>query len=911
MAETNFTSLLPSQKASSTLPYEAIWRAVYDLTPDDQKEYFARSNVLQQTREIMKRLQSNEGMSVIEEAIRNTIQPASSGLSPYVNASSVKKLSTLTEQDKLKLINNAVSSLSNRAKDLSSMSAKALEAQKLKETSGMGHMTDEEFRAYQLDSQIPDRIFSGKPAGIPKLELSAQRNVGTPYSAAGRFFDESELNKDLMNVKGNEADTSTANQYLRNKQEYNEPYNKNLRRADKLLSFIPIVPFASQAAIARQQGEISPTETGLTNPRVMAGGALNALAIPTALIPEIGPVASGAMAALGNSLAKGERGEEYPTAGFDYMGDAILGGATQGFLSGAGNKLLKLTGKDKASKAQTALDKAQKEYNDLMAPILGGKKLSQGEAEGLANSANTAYTSKINQAIQSGKLSGVDANAFDPNRSGAKYIVIPSEIWKNDAALDESLNATAAAADRLTKLKKINQTLTVQPKIAIPASLDEGGFNPVIQKAREFVKINDNTPINWEEAVTKVPSTTMEMVASKPIYPFNDARPKTYSQSILKALGYDKAGKGAQKASGGTAPQFDENIRIMSELPTGEEKKFIQTNYAGNPKALARDVVSQADSYVQEAYNRSVNGTLTPSKLEELAKEYASWNMSSKSDPAELNYWTRDFLAKFNQIRRNPEKTPFEYKPYTTIPSQLNQGVDVSGTKGNAPILFNEGIRPNPSIASLSSKFDTPNGFLIDFANKINKQNLGERAGENPTREAWEQALAYYGDLENPSADAVSKAISRADAEKLARVNEAYRRMTGDLQIPTAAQAQEAEANILKAKTQMNEASPNLSFSAIRDIPKTQVTKMAIPDLLSKGAGQGLVYTNTSLSDPERRTAAEAKSRETAGALDKTLSRLPINLNFLLRPYYEQAKKRGNYVNEYNIDYVLPDILRQ
>lgn len=911
MAETNFISLLPSQKASSTLPYEAIWRAVYDLTPDDKKDYFAESNVLQQTREIMKRLQSDQGQEIIEEAIRNTIQPAESGLSPYVNASSAKRLATITPQDKIKLINETVASLSNRAKDLSTMSAKALEAQKLKETSGLGHMSDEEFRAYQLDDQIPQRIFGGKEAGIPKLELSTQRKIGTPYSAAGRFFDETELNKKLMTVKGNEADTSIANPYLRNKQEYNEPYNETLRTFDKYLSFFPIVPFASQAAIARQQGEIAPDETGFANPRVLAGGVLNTLAIPTALVPEVGPVASGAMAALGNSLAKGERGEESPTAGFDYMGDALLGGAAQGVLSGVGNKAAKFFGKDKASKAQAALDKAQKEYNDLMSPILDGKKLSQGEAEGLANAANTTYTSRINQGIQGGRLSEVDADAFDPNRSGAKYIVIPSEIWKNDAALDETLNATAAAANRLAKLKEINQNLSVQPKVAIPASLDEGGYNPVIQKAREFVKVNDNTPINWKEAVSNVPATTMDMLASKPIYPFSDARPRTYSQSILKALGYDKAGKGVQKSSGGTAPQFDENIRIMGELPEGEIKKFIQTNYGGNPKALARDVVSQADSYVQEAYNRSVNGTLTPAKLQELANDYASWNMSSKSDPDEINYWTRDFLAKFNQVRRNPDKIPFEYKPYTTIPSQLNQGVDVSGAKGNAPIVFSEGIRPNPSIAAESSPFKSPNGFLIDFANKINRQNLGSKAGTEPTREAWEQALAFYGDLENPSADAVSKAISRADAEKLAKVNEAYRKMTGSLKIPTAAQAQEAEANILKAKAQMNETSPKLSLGSIKEIPDTKLNLMVIPDLLGKGAGQGLVYSNTSLSDPEKRTAAEAKSRETAGALDKTLSKLPVNLDFLLRPYYEQAKKRGNYVGEYNLDYVLPDILRQ
>lgn len=883
MNDTSSLNIVPKQSAAKAVPYEGLWRAYYDSLDDNGKKYFGSLNVLEQSRLLDKAISKDIDNNLIKAAYITTNTDPS--LSYEMRLADLNKISN---SDFNKIKRDLKNDLVNRATYLSSMSKKALDAQKIKETMGVGHMTDEEYLNWLQN--IPN----------PKdPNPNDRKQLGEINKPSDRYNRQIAFNRQLMNVPDNTMDRDAGMKYLIDKQFYYSPDNETVRTADKVLSWIP---GANAIVTNRQQGESGIDEV---SGRAAKGAGLQLLAVPSALIPEIGPALSGGLAALGTSVAKGERGDNSSNAGLSYLMDTGAGAI-------AGHLLDKAIGKGVnwlINKGNNPVKAAQQKYDDLMTPMLNELKLNKDQMGSYSNQANSAYTNKINKAIQAGKLSDVDADAFMPNREGGQYIVVPSEIFKNDAKLSELNAAADAAKQRTDYLKKITRTQRpISPGQSwLPQRLDEGGYNPAIEYARGALDANANyepAVIDWAAAAKAPNKSTLDIIAEKPLWTEIEDYQRTYPQSILKNIAYDSQhGKGQLPGPAGTLAQHDFNQPSLDVVKYQPYKDFIIRNYK-SPKAMARDVIDQADSYVAEANDLFEKGELTGDKLKYLAKEYAEWNtrMGNRSTPELRHRYELEFLNKFNAYRHVPEKDNWTRQPYTKIPEHLNQGVDIERLNRNPGNIINfssGGLRPNPSITGEINNIN-PIQMITNLADKVKRRNTGRYLSRNPTERAGTdlyaigEALAHQGDIEVPSQNAVSKYIARANAGKLKKVTKDYEDMKSRYLIPTLQEVSDAEQALIAAKTK-----PSLK-DALKNIAKKPASEIKY-NLGGLGASAKSVpyFTRTSLSEPEEESRSEAMQNETSSISKEAKKWIPYY-------NYDIAKQRGNYIPEYNLDYRLP-----
>jgi len=975
MAEEIDISVLPqAQKTAKSFPYEALWRSYYDGLSDKEKKSFGEANVLDQTRMISDGLHSDNWKNILNGAFKYTTQHGGSTLiNPYNSAGTQVdlKFDERPLTDHLMLRKQAIDDLYDRGKWLSTMTQKALDTQKFKETMGVGNLTDEEFTKWLQNEPL-------YRAGETNFTLA-----GDAYSIPKKLDAQAKKNSYLMRTPENFRNKNSANEranalnYLINKEYYYSPENTKERVLDNLgITFS--IPYLSQGAIARQQGEIGPDETGL-NIRNIAGGTINAAAYPVmgglktgaSLLRTLGTLGTGGgLIGLGNSIAKGERGETNP---FNYLiGDYLydagtasgtaagLGGATSfipGVISNAVRKLTK--NPHPLTKAQSELKSATNAVNAYKnAENYAQEKIDNLEKPFYPNdnayprikSNDEAYTNKINEAIQGGKLSNVDADAFDPTREGDKYVIFPRQIWKNKTAIDEQANAAEAELGRNKALKKYNaesgNILSDDGKWLIPTK-DEGGYNPTIEKARELTgtsgpaEVEWNNPEYWDYMASNEPPTTLQMIADKPLYPFRDNNhPMTLSQSIFKSMGYDKAGKGAQKGSG-TNAQYEKTKEIMSQLPENLQK-FIRSNYNDNPLNFARAVVDESDKLVQRAYDLHRNGELDGNTLKSLIDEYISWNTSS-GDRTSNNRLAQEFLSKLNATKNAKRfNKEWDYNPRgTTIPGYLNAGKDMKTFLQDKGFL-NEGNkpRPNPTLAAIGHRVN-PDDMLNDLARSIHEYNTGKRILNNTspemdaiTPEEWSTALAYYGDLEVPSNSAISANISSGDRAKIKQVKEAFDNFLNEHNIPKesdvlkseirkrnisdkAKQAESKKEDIEKIIRSLknNEGKVDLFRKEDYKGPHKGINKVLFPfypigrlfesRMIKPGTLVGAGYGTqlNALSEPEKETREDiirSNPANWSAITKKVPGIIPYKFNY-------GSKKRGNYVPEFNLRYTIPD----
>lgn len=884
MNETSTLNIVPRQAPAKTIPYEALWRAYYDSLDDNGKKYFGGLNVLEQSRLLTNAIDKDINNDLIKKSI------TAANMDPTLSYElAVKDLDKVNVEDYNNLKQNLKTDLVNRTEALSTLSNKALQAQKIKETMGVGHMTDEEYLNWLQN--IPNK----KDPKASDVKLGSE--IRTPYE---RLKAQTAFNRKLMNVPENTMDRNSGMNYLVNKDFYYGPDNTTVRNIDKVLSWIP---GANAIVTSRQQGESSIHDD--PDDRTWKGAGLQTVAVPAALIPGVGPAVSGGLGMLGTSVAKGERGENYTNAGLDYLGDVAVGTA----VGGAGGKLIDKGLNFLINKGKTPLSIAQDKYDELVAPMLNGMKLSKDQMKSYSQQANSEYTNKINKAIQSGKLSGVDADAFEANREGPQYIVVPSEIFKNDAKLAELNEATDAATKRTDFLKKINKVTrpVKETETWIPQKLDEGGYDPTIKIARDINNARYQTKldyepkvIDWNEAAKAPNKTTIELIAEKPLWKGIKNSDRTFAQSIFKNIGYDRAGKGQQLNEAGSLAQHDFNMPILDQISNPKVKDFIIRNYT-SPKEMARNVYDQADSYVAEANELYTRGELTGAKLKSLADQYVDWNTRLKATPELRHEYEKEFLSKFNTIRHVPEKSNWTRQPYTSVPEHMNQGVDVAkGISRQGDFIWSaNGIRPNPRLASVAQYGSTDNQapytYLENMALKVRGRNTGDANPENLNDYNWGEALAHQANLEVPSKEAVSKYIARSDAEKLKNVTSNYEDMKSRYLIPTLQEVSDAEQALIKAKTK-----PKLVevFKQPAGNIKYNPTGLSLT-----APNEAVYYRKDALTEPEDKSRSEATANETSKAVKEAKKWLPFI-------YFDEAKKRGNYMPEYNIDYQLPRELK-